>query len=343
MIFKGSNQYELFPQVMSAFFNCGIKRPSRNGDVLQLPGVVQIVQTRPWERVFVHPVRDSNPFFHLMEALAMLVDYNSVPFLSHFAKNMKEFSDDGLTYNAFYGTRARTTFGLDQLEEVVKTLKADPASRQAVVQMWNPMDLIKQTKDKACNMSMIFSVDHEEKLCLTTFNRSNDAIWGYFGANAVHLSIFQEYVAEQLDRDMGNWTHVSNNFHGYMWNEKFKALLDDPDQWYSAEHHYSAGNVRHSALGSEKKDFLLNLREFIVSCHSAIMYSHLSNQAIGGNHSFINEVAEPIFRTFQLYRYKKTHYDIYHPGTILWNAHNEGVQNDWFHAGREWLNARGTK
>ena len=45
-----------------------------------------------------------------------------------------------------------------------------------------------------CNTAIYFKV-REGKLNMTVSNRSNDVIWGTFGANVVHMSILQEYVA----------------------------------------------------------------------------------------------------------------------------------------------------
>jgi hypothetical protein len=50
---------------------------------------------------------------------------------------------------------------------------------------------------------------------MTVFCRSNDLIWGAYGANAVHMSILQEYVACGLARPVGHYWQVSNNYHVY--------------------------------------------------------------------------------------------------------------------------------
>lgn len=221
------NTNDLQRKVYRALLACGRIANSRNGGVTYIDEPVSICLTAPWERVNLCSVRDANPFFHLWESLAMIGDFNSVPFMRFFAKNMSSFSDNGATYNAFYGTRARTTWG-DQVDEVIKLLARDPASRQAVVNLWDPRDLTKATKDKACNLMLLFSVDPARgDLLMTTYNRSNDAIWGGVnGANIVHLSFFQEYVACALNRPMGRWWHVSNNLHVYDDNPKWLDLRD---------------------------------------------------------------------------------------------------------------------
>lgn len=223
------NTNTLQPQ-LHALFRCkGKVQASRNGDTLVLDGPTMVEIQKPWERVSMCPVRDANPFFHAIEAMAMLADFNSVALLSRYAKNMLSFSDDGLTYNAFYGSRIRHTWG-DQLQQAVKDLRADPDSRRVVVQIWDPMDSTRESLDKACNMSIVFKI-RDGKLIMNTFNRSNDAIWGFGGgANVVHFSYFMEYVATELGIAMGSWYHVSADMHIYLGNPKWEKLkhITDP-------------------------------------------------------------------------------------------------------------------
>lgn len=208
-----------------------------------MPGVTTLVVERPWERVNLDPFRDANPYFHLVEAVAMLAPFNSAQLLSYFAKNMASYTDDGETYNAFYGSRL-FDYWFDQLEVIIETLRKDPASRQCVAQLWDIRDLVKKTKDKACNLMLLFEVDHKERLVMTTFNRSNDAIWGILtGANIVHLSVFQEYVALALQREMGPWTHVSNNLHVYTANPKWPQIALQPEQVYPEFYSPSTGTL----------------------------------------------------------------------------------------------------
>lgn len=236
MNYEGRNHNQLAPLVYRDLAQEGIAMDSRNGPVLRLPGVTTLWVERPWERVNFSPVRDCNPFFHLMEAMAMLSSFNSVSFLSYFAKNMASFSDDGERFNAYYGERLRTTWG-DQLGAIIKELRANPQSRQCVAQIWDSADLVKSTKDKACNTQLMFSVNHLGQLEMTSINRSNDAVWGILsGANVVHLSFFHEFVALGAGLPMGPWTHVSNNLHVYtascagaaMW-QQLSILEDDYD------------------------------------------------------------------------------------------------------------------
>jgi thymidylate synthase len=204
----------------------GVTQNSRNGPVLRICQPVTMTVASPRERVNTWPTRDANPFFHLMEALAMLASCNDATFLAHFARNMLMYSDDGARYNAFYGERLRRRWG-DQLDKVIGELTRNPESRQAVAQIWDPMDLELFTKDKACNLCLIFdrTMDPQGRLTMTSVNRSNDAIWGIgTGANVVHLSFFHEYVACALGIEVGAWHHFSHNVHVYKDNPQWAAM-----------------------------------------------------------------------------------------------------------------------
>ena len=93
-------------------------------------------------------------------------------------------------------------------------LNRDPNSRQAVCQIWDTTDIDRDTKDKACNMSIVFRIRNHQ-LDMVVYNRSNDMIWGAYGANVVQFSMLQEYVAAHLGIRPGTYTQVSNSFHVY--------------------------------------------------------------------------------------------------------------------------------
>lgn len=216
-LFKAANSNDMAKQVYNVLQKKGIQRDSRNGRVLMLPLPATMIYTDPLYRCNFTVNRKANPVFHHMEAMWMLAGRNDVKFLEIFNTNMKTYSDDGVIFNAAYGHRIRKHFGHDQLKECIGILASEPDSRQAVIQLWDHNDLMKDTKDKACNMLMVFSINFEEQVDLLIFNRSNDAVYGgVTGANPVHFSYFLQYVAERLALDVGHMTFVSNNLHVYL-------------------------------------------------------------------------------------------------------------------------------
>jgi len=212
------NVHDALPEGLIYLRDYGIELKSRNGKVKTSPGPVTTVYSNPTERVLFWPQRDANPFFHLFESLWMLLGRNDVDGVSYYASNMKTYSDNGSVLWGAYGWRWRKYFGYDQLEQCIKQLDENPNDRRVVLGMWDPReDLIKGASgglDVPCNMIAHFRVINE-KLCMTVFCRSNDIVWGAYGANAVHFSMLQEYIAASLGRECGYYAQVSDDFHIY--------------------------------------------------------------------------------------------------------------------------------
>jgi len=205
----------------------GIEEPSRNGPVIVSSMPVITTYLHPERRVLVNSKRDANPFFHLFEALWMLAGRNDVAFCAKFASNLANYSDDKETLHGAYGYRWRNFFGEDQLALIIQHLKDDPKTRRAVLQMWDggrtgyeeegKGDLesaIAGGLDVPCNTAAYFDTIGGKLNMLVTC-RSNDIIWGAYGANAVHFSILLEYMAVMTGIPMGVYRQLSNNFHAY--------------------------------------------------------------------------------------------------------------------------------
>lgn len=219
----------------------GIKEQTRVGEALVLPYPMMTVNHKPTQRVSFSPLRDANPFFHLMEALWMLSGSNDARWLDQFVGDFsKRYAEDDGTMHAAYGFRWRNHFDLDgggeegisdQLEIVVRLLKKNPFDRRVVIAMWDPMaDLDANFKDIPCNTHIyprirkvpgpIYDDTSYQQLTrvldLTVCCRSNDAIWGCHGSNVVHFSVLQEYLAARVGVGIGTLYQLSNNYHAYI-------------------------------------------------------------------------------------------------------------------------------
>jgi len=199
----------------------GVEREVRGGKkVLELPCPMTTSYTHPTERVLMNQARDANPFFHLFESLWMLAGRNDLKSLTPFVKRMAQFSDDGgKTQPGAYGHRWRMAFDNDQLLWAAERLRNDPSDRRVVIQMYeanrDQQAADHGGKDIPCNLMALPTVGADGRLHLTVYNRSNDAIWGAYGANAVHFSVLQEYLAAAVGAPIGVYHQVSNNMHAY--------------------------------------------------------------------------------------------------------------------------------
>lgn len=232
-VFTSNNPNVTLKDIVRDITEFGKPANSRNGMTISYDEPVCIRHVNPAHRVIWLKSRNANPFFHLFEFVWMLAGRNDVRTLSAFNANMKSYSDDGEIFNAPYGYRLRKHFGIDQIKSVIEQLKKDPSSRQAVALLWDSKDLIKQTKDKACNLELVFKLRDTGKLDMTVFNRSNDLIWGALGANLVHMSLFHEYVATEVGVPMGAYEQISNCMHVYtdgLPGDIYRAILNQRDE-----------------------------------------------------------------------------------------------------------------
>lgn len=220
----------LYKRGLQIINEIGMQEESRNGPVLVLPAPLLTEWLWPRRRVLFNPARRCNPFFHVMEALWMLAGRNDVAFVAKLVKRMADYSDNGLTFNGAYGWRWRRHFNRDQIIGVVEELRSNPKSRRCVIAMWDAWEdhPAAQTKDLPCNTQLMFRVN-QERLDMTVVNRSNDMIWGLYGANAVHMSFLMEFIASAVGVPMGKMYTLSNNAHVYPLMVDLSKLMDGLD------------------------------------------------------------------------------------------------------------------
>lgn len=235
IVIKARNVHKAFQVGMFELNIHGVPRESRAGNVIVMREPVTTVYREPSERVLFWASRDANPFFHFMEGLWMLAGRNDAAWISQFSANISQFSDDGVVFHGAYGHRWINHFNkeiptdpnveydgggweshFNQLQMIANILKANPDDRRCVLQMWDcERDLGQEGKDFPCNTQIYFRISVDGRLNMTVLNRSNDIIWGAYGANAVHMSMLQEFMAAWLGVPIGAYWQVSNDYHAY--------------------------------------------------------------------------------------------------------------------------------
>lgn len=216
---QARNVCEALPNTVQHLAKHGIEESSRAGPVLVAPYPVMTITQYPRERVLFSAARDANPFFHMAEAIWMLAGRYDARFLDKFVGSFAKLyaEADGASHDA-YGYRWRHGFGFDQLDYIVDKLSKKQFDRQCVIQMWDATgtfnDLRGDWKSRPCNTHCYLRINNH-KLDLTVSCRSNDMLWGAHGANAVHFSVLQEYLAARIGVDMGVMYQLSNNAHIY--------------------------------------------------------------------------------------------------------------------------------
>lgn len=317
----------------------GLEETSRNGTVLVAPTPVCTTYRRPTERVVFGSIRDANPFFHLMEALWMLAGRNDLTWPVRFNKRFTEYSDNGETIHGAYGFRWREFFFFDQLQEIVQHLKETPTSRRAVLTMWSPEgDLIPnrlrpyafgtagtggtRSKDVPCNTHAYFDI-RGGVLNMTVCNRSNDVIWGAYGANIVHFSMLQEYIALRVGVGVGVYRQISNNFHVYtdVYNkEKLRALASEAAL---KDYYLTNPNMCEFPLMSVPvEDWHQDLSDFM---ERKFIHAYKDE--------FFSQIAEPVYQAWE-------HRRIFGAQKAIDLLENEMPNCDWKIACIEWIKRR---
>jgi len=334
---------------------------TRNGKTRKFSTPVIVTYTHPRERVLFNSVRNCNPFFHLFESLWMLAGRNDLQPLLKYVSTFGNYSDDWETLNGAYGYRWRHAQvddcvedrvdsdlnGIDQLCLLVEHLRETPNSRRAVLQMWNVQDDLLQldtSKDVCCNLSVVFSIRdpddglvagpyHPTKtpgeqlspkvLDMTVFNRSNDAIYGMLGANVVHFSFLQEYIACCLGIEVGQYHQISSDLHVYLdTNSGFH-----PEKWLEA-----CTDTNYDEIAPWQQPFVCDRGVF-----DREVQAFVTNEDWTRNWSepFLQRVAAPMCYAFELHKRRQ-----YSMALNLLRTTCEAP--DWRQAGIEWLQRRQT-
>jgi thymidylate synthase len=335
-IIKARNVNDAFAAGLSLLWTEGELQDSRAGPVRVCPFPVTTVYSHPWERVLFDPVRDANPFFHLFESIWMLSGARDARWLDQFVSDFSSrFAEEGGYQHGAYGFRWRYHFDAegggeslrlpDQLNTIITMLKNNPLERRAVLTMWDPVaDLGVDKRDIPCNTHVYFRVrgawddpgfTYRKLLDITVCCRSNDAIWGAYGANAVHFSVLQEYVAHALGVGMGVYYQVSNNFHAYMnvLNKYERVTLTQP---YGAER-----AVTRLTLCTHEC-FLEDAERFVAGfAHPSLFFN-----------PFFNNFAWPLLEAYRLWKGKERRAAL--------DAVNALPNCDWKVATMQWMMRR---
>ncbi len=196
---------------------------TRNGEAMVMIHPTVLTIEHPEERVMTDPVRDCNPFFHVMEFVWMMAGSNDVKWIAQFNKRMLDYADDGYLRGA-YGWRWANPS--PQLSDTVDLLRGYPETRQAVLAMWDPVydGSRAKTSDRPCHTHIYFRVRESTHLDMTVMNRSNDYVWGMMGTNAVHFTLLHELIARASGYKLGKYMVFSNNLHIYKDVPRFNEI-----------------------------------------------------------------------------------------------------------------------
>lgn len=279
-----------FGEVLQSLEKEGLKSDSRNGPVIRFPRPVTLWYPSPRRRILDHPIRDANHFFHLFETIWMLAGLDTVAPLDPYNSGMKQYSDDGVRFEAAYGHRWRYLWG-DQISAIVTKLRSNPLDRRIVLQMWDPMEIFKnEGLDFACNQQVLFSTRPMPHctggyvLDITVTNRSNDLVYGAMGSNLFHFSMLQEYIAHHAGIAVGEYFQMSVNMHLYLENETSKRCWENKDKFLEE---------------SPREDCSLNDNGLPLQVHPLQMFVNHNELLPSTTYGYLGQVVSPVAEAYR--------------------------------------------
>jgi hypothetical protein len=165
-------------------------------------------------------------------------------------------------------------------------------------------------------------------------------LWGAYGANVVHMSMLQEYMATALGIGIGTYRQLSDSFHVYhneVW-ERMKHLEIDPLTFrtQSRNPYDVLENPQHVPLITDFKRFHSELEEFFELLTQIIISD--ANYPRLDKFNWVNpafkDVAIPMVKAFKLHKERD-----------YLNSYREVMNilpTDWMTACFDWIRKRDT-
>lgn len=155
-----------------------------------------------------------------MEAWQLVGAFSDVDWVLRHAPQFERFTDVERSHGDNTGSDDRFFHGAygfridSQMEHVVRKLKADPESRQAVINLWDQYyDNRPKMHDYPCTVALGFALRQDE-LHMRVVMRSND-VWLGLPYDVFQFSQLQQTVANCLDVALGSYVHHVWSLHLY--------------------------------------------------------------------------------------------------------------------------------
>jgi len=207
----------------------GVSVNATRGGNLEVSGVVLEISD-PRARLSATETR-GKPFSCLGELCWYLAGSNSSSFIAYYIGRRHYKSVRGVVPDA-YGPRLFNWNGLNQIANVSKLLGSKLQSRRAVIQLFDPHDLLSANADVPCTCTIQF-LCRAGRLNMIVQMRSNDAYIG-LPHDIFCFTMLQEMLANYLAVALGSYTHIANSLHLYDKDiEKAKQFLGEG--WQSTE------------------------------------------------------------------------------------------------------------
>lgn len=136
--------------------------------------------------------------------------------IEEFASKIKEsaeFAQKWGNLGPVYGKQWRDFNGVDQLKDIIETIKVNPDSRRLILCAWNPED-VPQMALPPCHCLVQFYVVNN-KLSCQLYQRSADVFLGV-PFNIASYALLTMMIARECNLELGDFVHTLGDAHIYL-------------------------------------------------------------------------------------------------------------------------------
>ena len=169
---------------------------------------VQLHIANARDNILVNEIRKISYRFMVAEWLWIWYGRDDVATISRYNSKITQFSDNGIDFNGAYGKRIRPRW-----DAVINRIKSDPDTRQAVIDVFSHEDLLRETKDVPCTISLQFLL-RDGRLHTIANMRSSD-VWLGLPYDVFNFTMLANVAAAQLGVDLGPITLNLGSSHLY--------------------------------------------------------------------------------------------------------------------------------
>lgn len=230
--FNGKTLDDVLRRVIEEVITCAqLIRPSKGGaeGALEITGVLLEISD-PRARLSRTETR-GRIFSGLGELCWYLSGSNSASFISYYINEYEKLAENGEIFGG-YGPRLRNWKGVNQLSNIIEILRSKRDSRQAVIQLFDALDLKERHEDVPCTCTLQFML-RQGRLQLFANMRSNDVHWG-LPHDVFCFTMLQEIVARSIPAELGSYKHAVGSLHLYV-RDKGAAKRFLKEGWQSTK------------------------------------------------------------------------------------------------------------
>lgn len=214
--FKAKTLDDLVLESFESIFKHGLSVSPTKGPSRELQGVT-LELTNPRARLSQSFTR-GKVFSALGELCWYLSGSNDGRFMDYYIRkyaenNADDPSSEACVVNGAYGPRLFHPSQSSQFDIVRDILVKKPATRQAVLQLFDREDIAEWHRDIPCTCILQFIL-RDGKLNLIVYMRSNDVFKGLIH-DFFAFTMIQEIMARSLNKELGTYKHVVGSFHLY--------------------------------------------------------------------------------------------------------------------------------